>query len=97
MFFRLKFVSFWGTRYSSWLRHYATSRKDTGSSPDEVDFFSNLPNPFSRTMALGSTQPLIEMSTRNVPEGKGGPAGRADNLTTIHEPIFYTECGSLDL
>jgi hypothetical protein len=26
--------------------------------PDEVDFF-NLPNPSSRTMALGSTQPQI--------------------------------------
>jgi hypothetical protein len=24
----------------SWLRHYATSRKVAGSSPDEVDFFS---------------------------------------------------------
>jgi hypothetical protein len=37
--------------------------------PDEVDFF-NLPNPSSRTMALGSTQPLTEMSTRNIPGGK---------------------------
>jgi hypothetical protein len=35
--------------------------------PDEVDFF-NVPNPSSRTMALGSTQPLTEMSTRNLPE-----------------------------
>jgi hypothetical protein len=40
------------------------------SSPDEVDFF-NLPNPFSRTMDLGSTQPLTEMSTRNLPGGGG--------------------------
>jgi hypothetical protein len=31
--------------------------------PDKVDFF-NLPNPSNRTMALGSTQPLTEMSTR---------------------------------
>jgi hypothetical protein len=38
-----------------------------------VDFFFNLLNPFSRTMALGSTQPLTELSTRNLPEGvKGG-------------------------
>jgi hypothetical protein len=37
--------------------------------PDEVDFF-NLPNPSSRTMAPGSTQPLTEMSTRNLPGGK---------------------------
>jgi hypothetical protein len=36
-------------------------------------------------MALGSTQPLTEMSTRNVP-GKGQPARKADNLTVICEP-----------
>jgi hypothetical protein len=29
--------------------------------------------PSSRTMALGSTQPLTEMSTRNLPGGKGRP------------------------
>jgi hypothetical protein len=29
-------------------------------------FFFNLPNPSSHTMALGSTQPLTEMSTRNL-------------------------------
>jgi hypothetical protein len=52
----------------SWLRHYATSRKVAGSSPDEVDFF-NWPNPSSCTMALGSTQSLTEMSTRNLPGG----------------------------
>jgi hypothetical protein len=40
-----------------------------GSSPDEVDFF-NLPNHSSRTVALGSTQPLTEMSTRNLPRGQ---------------------------
>jgi hypothetical protein len=54
--------------------------------PDEVDFF-NLPNPSSRTMALGSTQPLREMSTRNIPGGKKPPARRADNLAAICEPI----------
>jgi hypothetical protein len=53
--------------------------------PDEVDFF-NLPNPSSRTMALGSTQPLTEMSTRNLPGGKKWPAHRADNLAAIYEP-----------
>jgi hypothetical protein len=42
--------------------------------PDEVDF-CNLPNPSSRTMALGSTQPLTEMSTRNLPGGKSGRVG----------------------
>jgi hypothetical protein len=52
----------------SWLRHYAISRKVVGVGPDDVDFF-NLPNPSSRTMALGPTQPLTEMSTRNLPGG----------------------------
>jgi hypothetical protein len=33
-------------------------------------------------MALRSTQPPSEMSSRNLPEGK-------DNLTTICEPIVY--------
>jgi hypothetical protein len=40
-------------------------------------------------MALGSTQPLTEMSTRNLSEGKGQPARIADNLTPICEPIVY--------
>jgi hypothetical protein len=57
-----------------------------GSSPNEVDCFY-LPNLSSCTMALGLTQPLAEMSTRNLPGGKGWPAGKADNLTTICEPI----------
>jgi hypothetical protein len=47
-----------------------------------MDIF-NLPNPSSRTMALGSTQPLTEMSTRNISAGKGRPARKADNLTAI--------------
>jgi hypothetical protein len=38
--------------------------------PAEVEFF-NLLNPLSRTMALGSTQPLTEMSTRKFLGGKG--------------------------
>jgi hypothetical protein len=50
------------------LRHYATSRKVAVSNPDEVDYF-NLPNPSSSTMTLGSTQPLTEISTKNLPGG----------------------------
>jgi hypothetical protein len=38
-------------------------------------------------MALGSTQPLIEMSTRKIPMGKERPARKAGNLTAIFEPI----------
>jgi hypothetical protein len=54
-----------------------------GSIPDEVTGFLHWPNPSSRTMALGSTQPLIEMSTRYLPGCKGLPVRKADNLTAI--------------
>jgi hypothetical protein len=53
--------------------------------PDEVDFF-NVPNPSSRTMPMGSTQSVTEMSSRNFPGGKKRPAHRVDNLATIYEP-----------
>jgi hypothetical protein len=46
-------------------------------------------------MALGSTQSLTEMSTRNVLGGKGRPARKADNLT-IYESIFR-KCGNLNI
>jgi hypothetical protein len=43
------------------------------SIPDEVIVFYNSCNPYSRTTALGSTQPMFEISTRNHPGGvKGG-------------------------
>jgi hypothetical protein len=72
---------------------------EAGRSPvrvlDDVDFF-NLPNPSSHTMALGSTQLLTEVSTRNLPGGKKQPARRTDNLATIYEPNVQ-KCGSLNL
>jgi hypothetical protein len=61
--------------------------KVAGSVPDEIIGFFNLPNPSSCTMALGSTQPLTEVSTRNFPGGKGLPACKADNPTAVCEPI----------
>jgi hypothetical protein len=48
-----------------------TSRKVVGSNFMSLDSF-NLPNPSSRTMTLGSAQPLTEMSTRNLHGGGGG-------------------------
>jgi hypothetical protein len=71
-------------RRHSGSRHYTKNLKGTGSNTDkEIGFFFfNLPNPCSHTMALGSTQPLTEMSTRNLPGDKGRPARKADNLTT---------------
>jgi hypothetical protein len=38
-------------------------------------------------MVLGSTQPLTEMSTGNLPGGKGRPVLKADKLTAICQPI----------
>jgi hypothetical protein len=40
-------------------------------------------------MALGSTQPLTEMSIRNLQGGKGRPTRKADNFIAIFELIFY--------
>jgi hypothetical protein len=74
------------TRQHNRLRHYATSRKVAASIPNKVIKFLNWPNPSSRTMALGSTQPLTEISPGNFPVGKGRPAREADNLTAMCEP-----------
>ena len=54
------------TRWRSWLRHCATSRKLAVSIPDSVTEIFQLHYPSGRTMALGLTQPLTEMSTRNI-------------------------------
>jgi hypothetical protein len=59
------------------LSHYDTIRKVAGSIPDEVIGFFYRPNPSNHTMVLGSTQPLTEMSTRNLPAGKRRPAHKA--------------------
>jgi hypothetical protein len=41
-------------------------------------------------VALGSTQPLTEMSTGNIPGSNGRPARKAVNLTAICEPQHLT-------
>jgi len=62
-------VIIWGRRWRSWLRHCAPSRKVAGSIPDGVTGIFHWHNPPGRTVALGLTQPLTEMSTRNVSWG----------------------------
>jgi hypothetical protein len=58
-----------GTRWRSWLRHCATNRKVASSIPDEVSGIFNWLSPSDRIMALESTQPLTETSTRYLPWG----------------------------
>jgi hypothetical protein len=51
------------------VRYCATNQKVAGSIPDDVmEFFIDI-NPCDRTMALVSTQPLKEMSTRSISWG----------------------------
>jgi hypothetical protein len=61
-----------GTRWLSWLRHYARSRKFADSIPEGVIGIFHWHSPSGRRMALGSTQPLTEMSTKGISWGKGG-------------------------
>jgi hypothetical protein len=56
-------------------------------TPAQVIVVLNLPNPSIRTMALGLTQSLKEIGTRNLPGGKVLPMRETDNLTAICEPI----------
>jgi hypothetical protein len=55
-----------GTAVAQWLRYCATNHKVAGSFPDGVtEFFIDV-NSSDRAVALGSTQPLIKMSTGSI-------------------------------
>jgi hypothetical protein len=56
--------------------------------------FFNLPNPTSRTVFLESTQPLTEMSTRNLPVGKGGRRIELTNLPPSVSQLFRHNVGA---
>ena len=53
----------------SYSANNATSRKLAGSIPDGVIGIFHCHNPSGFTMVLGSTQPLTEMSTKNISWG----------------------------
>jgi len=58
-----------GTAVTQWLRFCASNREVAGSIPDGVSGIFIDINTSDRTMALASTQPLTEMSTRNISWG----------------------------
>jgi hypothetical protein len=58
-----------GYAVAQWLRHCATNQEVVGSIPDGVTGIFHCHNPSGLTVALGSTQPLTEMSTRNISWG----------------------------
>ena len=57
-----------GTRYRSWLQ-YATNRKVAVSIFDGVIGIFHLVNPSGSLVALGSNQPLTEVSTKDISWG----------------------------
>jgi len=76
----------WRTQWCRWLRHRTTSQKVAGLIPDVVIGIFHWCNPSGCTMALGSTQPVTEMSTRGIcwgVEGVEAALHRAGNLTTF--------------
>jgi hypothetical protein len=58
--------------WHSWLRHCVTNRMFAGSIPDGVIEIIRSHDSSGRTVVLGSTQSLTEMSTRNISWGKIG-------------------------
>ena len=52
-----------GTRWRSWLRRFATSPNVAGSTPCGIIWIFHWLKPSGRTMAVGSTRPVTEIST----------------------------------
>ena len=70
------------------LRQCATIQQIAGSIPDGVTKIFHWLNPSCRTIPLGSTMPLPEMSTRGL--FLGGKGGRCVGLTTL--PPSHADC-----
>ena len=75
-----------GIRLRGLLRNCATSLQIAGSIPGGIIWILQWLNPSDRTMALGSTQPLTEMSTRFI--SPGGTVGWCLGLITL--PNLWT-------
>jgi len=85
-----------GSRWRSWLRYCAKSRKVEGSIPDGVTGISQRHTPSGSTLTLGLTQPLTEMSTRNISWGVKAAGAYGWQPYHLHVPIVL-KCGILIL
>jgi hypothetical protein len=84
------------TRWRSLLRHCATSRKVAGTIPDGVTGMFHLHNSSGHTLALGMTQPLAKMSTRNISWGVKAAGAQGWQPYHLLVPIVL-KSGSLSL
>jgi len=83
-FFKVGISTKRGTRWPIWLWNALQVGRSRVRFPDGVTGIFHLHNPSGRTMALELTQPLTEMSTRNIScGGGGGKGGRCVKLTTL--------------
>jgi hypothetical protein len=80
---RLIILFFGGTRRRSWLRHYATNRKDADSIPDVITKLFHWHNTSGHSKELGSTLPLTKISTRNISWNVRQPVREADKLPPL--------------
>jgi hypothetical protein len=85
------------TGVHSWLKNYATSQKVTGSSPDEIIDFLNLPNSSIRNGPWFYSVSLSEISTKNcfwaVVRGRRvSPSTSPSSVSRLSR-----KCGSLDV
>jgi hypothetical protein len=67
------------------------------SRDETIVYFFSLPNPASRTVALGLTEPLTKISTRDLPGG--GERRQCIRLTTSQSSVsrLSTQCGNLNI
>ena len=86
----------WATRWLSWFRHCAKSRKVVGSIPDGVIGIFHWNNTSGRIMGLELTQPPTEMNTRNVAWGVKVAVSKGWQPYLLHVPIVF-KAGWLDL
>ena len=84
------------TRWCSWLRYCVTSRKVAGSIPEGVIEIFHWHNPSGYTMALGLTQSLTEMSTRNISWGVKAAGAYGRQPYHLHV-LNVLKSGSLNL